>query len=71
LDAKGLKQINDGGEIDKIISDVLAKNDKAVEDYKKGKQNSFTFLIGQIMAASRGKANPQTVSELLKKKLGD
>ena len=69
LNAKGLKQINDGGEIDKIISDVLSKNDKAVEDYKKGKQNSFSFLIGQVMAASKGKANPQTVSELLKKKL--
>jgi aspartyl-tRNA(Asn)/glutamyl-tRNA(Gln) amidotransferase subunit B len=69
LDAKGLKQINDGGEIDKIISDVLTKNDKAVEDYKKGKQNSFTFLVGQVMAASKGKANPQTVAELLKKNL--
>ena len=69
MDQKGLKQINDGGEIENIISDVLIKNDKAVEDYKKGKQNSFTFLVGQIMAASKGKANPQTVSELLKKKL--
>jgi len=69
LEKKGLKQINDGGEIDTIISDVLSKNDKAVEDYKKGKQNSFTFLVGQIMAASKGKANPQTVAEILKKKL--
>jgi len=71
LEKKGLKQINDNGEIDTIISDVLSKNDKAVEDYKKGKQNSFTFLVGQIMAASKGKANPQTVGELLKKKLED
>jgi aspartyl-tRNA(Asn)/glutamyl-tRNA(Gln) amidotransferase subunit B len=69
LEKKGLKQINDGGEIDAIISDVLLKNTKALEDYKSGKQNSFTFLVGQIMAASKGKANPQTVSELLKKKL--
>lgn len=69
LEKKGLKQINDDGEIDTIISDVLSKNDKAVEDYKKGKQNSFTFLVGQIMAASKGKANPQTVGEILKKKL--
>ncbi len=69
LEAKGLKQINDGGEIDTIISDVLSKNAKAVEDYKSGKQNSFTFLVGQIMAASKGKANPQTVGEMLKKKL--
>jgi aspartyl-tRNA(Asn)/glutamyl-tRNA(Gln) amidotransferase subunit B len=69
LEKKGLKQINDGGEIDSIISDVLSKNAKALEDYKSGKQNSFTFLVGQVMAASKGKANPQTVAELLKKKL--
>lgn len=69
LEKKGLKQINDGGEIDTIISDVLLKNPKALEDYKNGKQNSFTFLVGQIMAASKGKANPQTAAELLKNKL--
>ncbi|MFA5431444.1 MAG: Asp-tRNA(Asn)/Glu-tRNA(Gln) amidotransferase subunit GatB [Candidatus Paceibacterota bacterium] len=69
LERKGLKQINDGGEIETIISDVLLKNPKALEDYNKGKQNSFTFLIGQIMAASKGKANPKTVGEILKKKL--
>lgn len=71
LEKKGLKQINDTGEIDNIVSEVLAKNSKAVEDYKKGKQNSFTFLVGQVMAASRGKANPQTVGELLKNKLNE
>lgn len=69
IDEKGLKQITDSGEIEKIIESVLAKNSKAVEDYNAGKQNSFTFLVGQIMAASKGKANPQTVGELLKKKL--
>jgi len=69
LEKKGLKQINDGGEIEAIITDVLSKNAKALEDYKKGKQNSFSFLIGQIMTASKGKANPQTVAEMLKKKL--
>ena len=68
---KGLSQITDSGEIEKIIKSVLAKNAKAVEDYKAGKQNSFTFLVGQIMAASKGKANPQTVGELLKKELGE
>jgi len=71
LEKKGLKQINDTGEIDNIVSEVLAKNPKAVEDYKNGKQNSFTFLVGQVMAASRGKANPQTAGELLKNKLND
>lgn len=69
LEKKGLKQINDDGEIDAIISGVLSQNTKAVEDYKNGKQNSFTFLVGQIMVASKGKANPQTVGEALKKKL--
>lgn len=71
LKEKGLTQISDSKEIEKIVSEVLKKNEKAVEDYKKGKQNSFTFLVGQIMAASKGKANPQTVAELLKKKLKD
>lgn len=66
---KGLSQITDSSEIEKIIKDVLTKNAKAVEDFKAGKQNSFTFLVGQIMAASKGKANPQTVGELLKKQL--
>lgn len=66
---KGLAQITDSGEIEKIIKSVLTKNAKAVEDFKAGKQNSFTFLVGQIMAASKGKANPQTIAELLKKGL--
>ncbi|MFZ3054414.1 MAG: Asp-tRNA(Asn)/Glu-tRNA(Gln) amidotransferase subunit GatB [Minisyncoccales bacterium] len=66
---KGLSQITDSGEIEGIIKEVLVKNPKAVEDYKAGKQNSFAFLIGQTMAASKGKANPQTVAELLKKQL--
>ena len=66
---KGWAQITDSSEIENIIKEVLAKNPKAVEDYKSGKQNSFAFLIGQTMAASKGKANPQTVGELLKKEL--
>lgn len=70
IESKGLSQIGDDSEIEKIIDSVLAKNQKAVEDYKKGKENSFAFLIGQIMAESRGKANPQKTAELLKSKLG-
>lgn len=66
---KGLTQITDSGEVEGIIKDVLTKNPKAVEDYKAGKQNSFTFLVGQVMAASKGKANPQAVGEMLKKEL--
>jgi len=69
VEKQGLKQISDSGEIENIIKDVLKDNPKAVEDYKKGKQNSFTFLVGQTMAASKGKANPKSVAELLKKEL--
>lgn len=69
IEKKGLSQIGDDSEIKKIIDDVLAKNEKAVSDYKAGKQNSFAFLIGQIMAESRGKANPQRAAELLKAKI--
>lgn len=69
IEEQGLAQISGDQEIEKIIDEVLAKNNKAVEDYKKGKENSFAFLIGQIMAASRGKANPQKAAELLKSKL--
>ena len=69
LEEKGLKQINSSEEIEKIVKDVLSKNEKAADDFRKGKQNSFTFLVGQIMAASKGKANPQTVGDLLKKEL--
>jgi len=70
IEKEGLAQISDSAEIENIIKKVLESNSKAVEDYKKGKQNSFTFLVGQIMAASKGKANPQSVAELLKKELG-
>jgi aspartyl-tRNA(Asn)/glutamyl-tRNA(Gln) amidotransferase subunit B len=66
---KELNQIEDEGEIKKIIEEVLKENQKPVEDYKKGKENSFTFLVGQIMAKSKGKANPQIVTKLLKKEL--
>ena len=69
IEEKGLIQIEDEREIEKIIKDVLENNEKAVNDYKKGKENSFTFLIGQIMAKSKGKANPQKVGEILKKKI--
>jgi len=66
---KALNQIVDTGEIEKIIKEVISKNPKAVEDYKKGKQNALQFLAGQVMAATRGRAEPETVQELLKKLL--
>ena len=66
---KGLSQVSDGGEIAVIIKSVLAKNEKSVSDYRSGKKNALTFLIGQVMKESKGKANPAMTSELLKKEL--
>jgi len=69
IEEKELTQITDASEIEKIIKEVIATNPKAVEDYKKGKENAFQFLIGQIMSQSRGKANPQTVRDILNRTL--
>ncbi len=66
---KGLVQVSDSSEIDKIIDQVLAASPKEVEEYRKGKEKLFGFFVGQVMKASRGKANPQVVNEILKKKL--
>jgi aspartyl-tRNA(Asn)/glutamyl-tRNA(Gln) amidotransferase subunit B len=70
IEKKGLKQISDAGEIEKIVDDVLAANAQQVADYKAGKEKAFNSLVGQVMKASRGKANPAQVNEILKKKLG-
>jgi aspartyl-tRNA(Asn)/glutamyl-tRNA(Gln) amidotransferase subunit B len=69
IEAKGLKQMSDTGELDKIIDEVLAANAKNVEEYKAGNAKAFNALVGQAMKASKGKANPAQVNELLKKKL--
>jgi len=69
IEEKGLIQITDEAEIEKIIKEVILKNKKAVEDFKKGKENAFQFLIGQIMAQTKGKANPQLVNKILKQTL--
>ncbi|PIR02519.1 MAG: Asp-tRNA(Asn)/Glu-tRNA(Gln) amidotransferase subunit GatB [Candidatus Nealsonbacteria bacterium CG_4_9_14_3_um_filter_35_11] len=66
---KQLIQITDRIEIEKIIKEVISKNQRAIEDFKKGKENAFQFLIGQVMAISKGKADPQVVKSVLKKKL--
>ncbi len=68
--AKGLKQMSDSGELEKIIDDVLAANQKSVEEFRSGKEKAFNALVGQVMKATRGKGNPQQVNELLKQKLG-
>ncbi|MBU3625592.1 Asp-tRNA(Asn)/Glu-tRNA(Gln) amidotransferase subunit GatB [Polynucleobacter sp. JS-Safj-400b-B2] len=69
IDAKGLKQISDSGAIEAIIDQVLAANQKSVEEFRSGKEKAFNALVGQIMKASQGKANPGQVNELLRKKL--
>jgi aspartyl-tRNA(Asn)/glutamyl-tRNA(Gln) amidotransferase subunit B len=69
IDAKGLKQISDSGEIEAMIDRVLAANEKSVEEFRAGKEKAFNALVGQIMKASQGKANPGQVNELLRKKL--
>ena len=69
IEKKGLKQISDSGEIEKIVDQVLAANAKNVEEYKAGKEKAFNALVGQVMKATKGKANPAQVNDLLKKKL--
>jgi aspartyl-tRNA(Asn)/glutamyl-tRNA(Gln) amidotransferase subunit B len=70
IETKGLKQMNDSGELEKIIDEVLAAHPKNVEEYKAGNAKALNGLVGPIMKASKGKANPQQVNDLLKKKLG-
>jgi aspartyl-tRNA(Asn)/glutamyl-tRNA(Gln) amidotransferase subunit B len=70
IEAKGLKQMNDSGELEKIIDEVLAANPKNVEEFKAGNAKALNGLVGPIMKASKGKANPAQVNELLLKKLG-
>jgi len=69
IDAKGLKQMNDSGALEAIIDEVLAANPDNVAQYRAGKDKAFNALVGQAMKASKGKANPAQVNEMLKKKL--
>ncbi len=69
IEAKGLKQESDSGAIEVIINEVLAANQAMVEEFKAGNEKAFNALVGQTMKASKGKANPAQVNELLKKKL--
>ena len=66
---KGLVQITDNSEIEKIVEQVLEENQQSVEDYKAGKSNALKYLVGQAMRLSKGKANPQMINELILKKL--
>ncbi|MGL6205934.1 MAG: Asp-tRNA(Asn)/Glu-tRNA(Gln) amidotransferase subunit GatB, partial [Giesbergeria sp.] len=69
IEAKGLKQMNDSGALEKIIDEVIAANPDNVAQFKAGKDKAFNALVGQIMKASKGKANPAQVNELLRKRL--
>jgi aspartyl-tRNA(Asn)/glutamyl-tRNA(Gln) amidotransferase subunit B len=69
IEEKGLVQISDSSEIEKIVDKVIVENLKTVEQYRAGKTGSFGFFVGQVMKATAGRANPQTVNELLRKKL--
>ena len=69
IEAKGLKQMNDTGTLEKIIDEVIAANPANVEQYRAGKDKAFNALIDQVMKANKGKANPQQVNELLRAKL--
>ena len=69
IDQEGLRQISDTGAIELIIDEVLLANTKSVEEYRSGKEKAFNALVGQIMKASKGKANPAQVNALLKQKL--
>ncbi len=69
IERRGLRQLSDTGAIEKLVDDVLAKNAKQVEDYRAGKDKAFNSLVGQVMKATQGKANPAQVNEILRRKL--
>lgn len=69
ISEKGLAQISDSGELDKVAEEVIAENRKTAEDFLKGKDNALMFLVGQVMKKTKGKANPSVVSRILREKL--
>jgi aspartyl-tRNA(Asn)/glutamyl-tRNA(Gln) amidotransferase subunit B len=70
IESKGLKQMNDSGALEAIVDEVLAANEKNIAEYRAGKEKAFNALVGQVMKASKGKANPGQVNEVLKARLG-
>jgi aspartyl-tRNA(Asn)/glutamyl-tRNA(Gln) amidotransferase subunit B len=71
IDKQGLKQITDSGAIEALVDEVLAANPANVAEFKAGKEKAFNALVGQVMKAAKGKANPQQVNDLLKQKLAN
>jgi aspartyl-tRNA(Asn)/glutamyl-tRNA(Gln) amidotransferase subunit B len=68
---RGLSQISDTGELEKVVAEVIHSNTQAVADFKAGRDTAVKFLVGQVMKATKGRANPQLVNEVLKKKLAE
>jgi aspartyl-tRNA(Asn)/glutamyl-tRNA(Gln) amidotransferase subunit B len=69
IEKRGLKQISDAGELEKIVDGVLIANPKSVEEFRAGKEKAFNALVGQAMKATKGKGNPAQINDILKKKL--
>ena len=69
FDRDGLKQVSDVGAIEKLVEEALAANPKAVEEFRAGKEKALNALAGQVMKASKGKANPAQVQDILRQKL--
>jgi aspartyl-tRNA(Asn)/glutamyl-tRNA(Gln) amidotransferase subunit B len=69
IESMGLRQLNDSGALEAIVEQVLAQNARSVEEFRAGKEKAFNALVGQVMKASKGKANPTQASELLRRKL--
>jgi len=69
IEKRGLKQISDAGEIEKLVDAAIAAGAKQVEDYRAGKEKALQSLVGQVMKASKGKANPAQVNQILRRKL--
>jgi aspartyl-tRNA(Asn)/glutamyl-tRNA(Gln) amidotransferase subunit B len=71
IEEQGLAQVSDAAEIEKIVAEVIAASPKQLEQYRAGKETLFGFFVGQVMKASKGKANPKVVNEILKRKLSE
>lgn len=71
IEEKGMAQNSDTGFLEQLAKDVLANNEKSVNDYKNGKTNALGYLVGQCMKASKGKANPGIVKEIVTKMLSE
>ena len=69
IEAKGLKQISDSGTLEKIVDEVLTKSATQIADYKAGKEKALMSIVGMVMKASQGKANPAQVNDIVRRKL--